>query len=118
MPPTTRTRQQTASLPTQQLAGRMPPQNIDAEVSTLGALLLDTEAILKVIDILSPADFYRPDYGLIYEAMLVLAEKRVPLDIVTVADELGRVKKLEEVGGPATLSTLVSSVATASNVQH
>lgn len=101
-----------------QVPGRMPPQNIDAEISTLGALLLDPEAIIRVADTLSPLDFYRPDLATIYEAMIVLFEKRIPPDLVTVADELARVKKLEEVGGPAALSTLVSSIATASNVQH
>lgn len=100
------------------VSGRIPPQNVDAETSTLGAILLDPESMIKVVDILSPADFYRPDYATIYEAMVVLSEKRAPIDIVTVADELARVKKLDEVGGPATLSSLVSSVATASNIHH
>jgi replicative DNA helicase len=100
------------------VAGRVPPQNVDAEVSTLGALLLDTEAIIKVVDFLSSEDFYRPEYGTIYEAMVVLFEKRIPIDIITISDELARVKKLDQVGGPAALSTLVSMVATASNVQH
>jgi len=102
----------------QQLGTRLPPQNLDAEVSTLGALMLDPEAIMKVVDILNPEDFYRPEHAAIYEAMVVLFEKRVPIDLVTVADELGRVKRLEESGGPAMLSSLVSKVATASNVQY
>ena len=105
-------------LPTPVSLGRMMPQNVDAEVSTLGALLLDTDAIIKVVDFLSSQDFYRPEYGLIYEAMTVLFEKRVPIDLVTVSDELNRIKKLEEVGGQAALSSLVSAVATASNVQY
>jgi replicative DNA helicase len=96
----------------------MPPQNLDAEVSTLGSLLLDPEAMMRVADILVPDDFYRPEHQNIYDAMLVLSEKRVPIDLVTVADELDRVKKLDEVGGRAMLSSLVSSVATSSNVQH
>ena len=100
------------------LGGRIPPQNLEAEISTLGALLLDPEAIMKVADSLSPEDFYRPDNQAIYEAMIVLFEKRVPIDLVTVADELSRVKRLESSGGPAKLSSLVSSVATATNVQH
>ncbi|MEI6478274.1 MAG: replicative DNA helicase [bacterium] len=110
--------QEAPSLTPHQVAGRMPPQNIDAEVSTIGALLLDVEAMLKVIDILSAVDFYRPDHAAIYEAMVVLSEKRVPIDLVTVADELARVKKLDQIGGPAKLSSLVSSVASATNVQH
>ena len=100
------------------VAGRMPPQNLDAEVSVLGALLVDAEAIIKVIDILAPEDFYRPDYGTIYEAMVALNEKRIPLDLVTVADELGKSKRLEGVGGAATLSSLVAKVATATNIAY
>ncbi|HSI21012.1 MAG TPA: replicative DNA helicase [Verrucomicrobiae bacterium] len=100
------------------IIGRMPPQNLDAEISTLGALLLDTEAIMKVVDLLTPEDFYRPDHGQIYAAMQSLFEKRTPMDLVTVAGELERNKKLDEVGGMAKLSSLVSSVATAANIVH
>lgn len=100
------------------ILGRIPPQNLDAEVSTLGALLLDSEAIMKVADTLSPVDFYRPEHAAIYEAMLVLFEKRIPIDLVTVSEELTNVKKLDEVGGAAKLSSLVSSVATATNISH
>lgn len=96
----------------------MPPQNIDAEISTLGALLLDTDAIMKVADVLKPDDFYRPDHGQIYEHMLGLFEKRTPIDLVTVAGELERTKQLDHIGGMAKLSSLVSSVATAANVAH
>lgn len=105
-------------VPLPSFGGRMPPQNVDAEISVLGALMLDPEAIIRVVDLISPEDFYRTEYGAIYDAMVVLFEKRVPIDLVTVADELGRVKKLDQVGGPAALSTLVSAVATATNVQH
>ncbi|MBU6389716.1 replicative DNA helicase [Patescibacteria group bacterium] len=114
----TQTTERKRPAPAQPVSGRMPPQNIDAEVSTLGALLLDVEAIMKVVDFLSPEDFYRPDYGQIYEAMVMLSEKRMPIDLVTTADELARMKKLDEIGGKAALSSLVSAVATASNVQH
>lgn len=102
----------------QPIAGRVPPQNIDAELSTLGALLLDSEAIMKVADVLRAEDFYRPDHGLIYQAMVTLFEKRTPLDLVTVAGELERTKQLDTVGGMAKLSSLVSSVATAANIAH
>ncbi len=100
------------------LGSRVPPQNLDAEISTLGAVLLDTEAITKIADIIQPGDFYRPDHGLVFAAMLALFEKRTPLDLVTVAGELERTKKLDEVGGMAKLSSLVSSVATAANISY
>ena len=102
----------------EQVAGRMPPQNLDAEISVLGALLLDSESITKVVDTLAPEDFYRPDYGTIYEAMVALNEKRIPIDLVTVSDELAKNKRLEGVGGAATLSSLVARVATATNIQY
>jgi replicative DNA helicase len=100
------------------VAGRIPPHNLEAEISTLGALLLDQEAIMKVIDIIQPEDFYRTEHGTIYGAMQTLSEKRIPIDLVTVADELQRMNQLDEVGGLAKLSSLVSAVATATNVQH
>jgi replicative DNA helicase len=97
---------------------RIPPQNIDAEISCLGALLLDQEAYIKIADIVMSEDFYRPEHAMIFAAMNVLFEKRAPIDLVTVADELARVKKLDEAGGPAKLSSLVSAVSTAANVAH
>lgn len=98
--------------------GRVPPQNLDAEESCLGALLLDTEAVLRVADALNPDDFYRPEHSAIYASMLALFEKRTPIDLVTVRDELASRKQLEMVGGPAKLSALVSGVSTASNISY
>jgi replicative DNA helicase len=115
----TRIEVQEVSVPASQaVSGRMPPQNLDAEISTLGALLLDTDAIMKVADVLHPEDFYRPDHGQIYTAMVGLFEKRTPIDLVTVAGELERTKALDDIGGMAKLSSLVSSVATAANIAH
>jgi replicative DNA helicase len=115
----TRIEVQEVSVPASQaISGRMPPQNLDAEISTLGALLLDTDAIMKVADVLHPEDFYRPDHGQIYTAMVGLFEKRTPIDLVTVAGELERTKALDDIGGMAKLSSLVSSVATAANIAH
>jgi replicative DNA helicase len=104
--------------PVQVTGGRVPPQNIDAEISTLGALLIDGDAIMRIADLLRPDDFYRPDHGQIFAAALALFEKRTPIDMVTVSGELERLKQLEDVGGMAKLSALVSSVATAANVEH
>jgi replicative DNA helicase len=123
MPPTSRKRASEApelemTPITQVIAGRVPPQNLDAEVSILGSLLIDPDAILKVADTLQPEDFYRPEHARIYEVMVTLFERRTPIDLVTVSDELTSRKKIEEVGGPAKLSSLVSSVATATNIVH
>lgn len=112
-------REQSQSVPAAPvLAGRVPPQNLDAEVSTLGSLLLDPEAILKIADTLRPEDFYLPEHQMIYEAMLALFEKRTPIDLLTVSEELTNQKRLDIAGGPAKLSSLVSAVASATNVQY
>ena len=64
---------------------RMPPQNPEAERSVLGAILLDKDAIIKVIDILIADDFYESRHSIIFEAMLKLFDKRMPVDIVTLS---------------------------------
>lgn len=97
---------------------RMPPQNIEAEMSALGSLMLDKEAIYKVADFLQPKDFYKPAHQDIYEAMLDLMAKREPIDIVSVTNRLSERGKLEEVGSSSYLASLVNSVPTASHVAH
>ncbi len=97
---------------------KLPPQNIDAEESLLGSLLIDKEAIVKVAEILSPADFYRSEtHGKIYAAILELFEKREPVDLVTVTDKLRQNNSLDLVGGSAYLTTLVNSVPTSAHVE-
>lgn len=95
---------------------KIPPQNIDAEQSVLGALLLDKDAIIKVADILSTADFYRPEHATIYQTMLALFEKRTPIDLITLSNALEKEKNLKEVGGAAYLTQLVNAVPTAAHV--
>jgi len=95
---------------------KIPPQNIEAEQSVLGSLLLDKEALIKVADFLKSDDFYRDDHKVIYEAILKLYEKRKPIDVLTLTDILEKEKKLKSVGGASYLTTLVNSVPTAANV--
>jgi len=97
---------------------RLPPQNIEAEQSVLGSLLLDREAIIKIAPFLQPEDFYREAHGQIYAAILDLHERREPADFVTLCDELERQGRLEAVGGPAYLTSLINSVPTAIHVEH
>src|SRR3990167_9343493 len=97
---------------------RMPPQNIEAEMSTLGSLMLDKDAIFKVADFLAPRDFYKPTHGDIYDAILDLVQKREPVDIVSVTNRLQEKGKLEGVGGSSYLASLVNTVPTASHVAH
>lgn len=96
----------------------MPPQNIEAEVSALGALMLDKDAIFRVMDALAPHDFYKPAHKEIYEAMLDLFSRKDPIDIVSVTGRLREKGKLEEIGGSSYLTTLVNAVPTASHVEH
>src|SRR3989338_2123224 len=95
---------------------RLPPQNLEAEVSTLGALLIDKDAIIKVADFLVPNDFYKDTHAIIYEAMRDLYDTRMPIDILSLSSRLQEKGQLEAVGGHAYLSELASAVPTASNV--
>ncbi|MDO8560637.1 MAG: replicative DNA helicase [bacterium] len=97
---------------------RIPPQNIDAEMSVLGALMLDKEAIFRILGLLQPVDFYKPTHQLIYKAMLDLAEKSEPIDVVSVKSRLKETKELETVGGMTYLTSLVNTVPTSSSVNH
>ena len=102
--------------------GALPPQNLDAEASVLGAILLEEQALDKVlIDIrLRPDDFYRGRHGLVFAAMLRLKEKPEPeaVDWVTVSEELRRANELEQAGGLDYVHSLPSVVAALGNVGH
>lgn len=97
---------------------RIPPQNLDAEKSILGASLLDKNALIKIIDIVTSSDFYDENHGLIFEAMLTLFEKRRPIDIVTLTEQLESEKLLDQVGGAGYLTDLVNGTPSAANVVH
>lgn len=98
--------------------GRLPPQNIEAEQSVLGALMLDKEAIIKVADILKPDDFYRNVHSNIYYIMLELYEKNEPIDLLSLTNRLEEKKQLKEIGGSGYLTDLVNAVPTAAHVVH
>ena len=97
---------------------KLAPQAVEAEQSVLGSILIDPEAILKVADFLHAGDFYRQQHADIYDAMLALHGQREPIDLVTLADELTRREKLEPVGGPAYLASVMNAVPTAVHVEH
>lgn len=99
-------------------AARLPPQNIEAEQSVLGSLLIDPEAVLKVTPFLRPEDFYRESHGLIYRAIIDLHERRQPADFVTLCDELERRGRLEQAGGAGYLTSLINAVPTSVHVEH
>ncbi|HYI65358.1 MAG TPA: replicative DNA helicase, partial [Candidatus Limnocylindrales bacterium] len=97
---------------------KLAPQAVEAEQSVLGSILIDADAILKVGDFLKPVDFYRAQHADIYEAMLALHGQREPIDLVTLGDELRRRDKLDPVGGPGYLSSLMNTVPTAVHAEH
>lgn len=97
---------------------RIPPQNIDAEQSTLGSMLLEKDAIYKGAELLRPEDFYREAHRVIFEVVVHLANKGEPVDIITVSEELKQRGLLDKVGGPAYLTQLANFVPTAANVEY
>jgi replicative DNA helicase len=97
---------------------KMPPQNIEAEQSVLGSLLIDKDAIVKIAESLKPDHFYRDQHAEIFNAILALYEKRLPADVVTLTDELKARGKYDFVGGASYLTTLVNSVPTSAHVEY
>ncbi|MBP7811247.1 MAG: replicative DNA helicase, partial [Candidatus Moranbacteria bacterium] len=82
---------------------RVPPQNIEAEMSVLGSLMLDKDAIIQVADIVRIGDFYKDDHNRIYEAILKLYEDNEPIDVLSLANRLEETSLLEKVGGSSYL---------------
>lgn len=100
------------------MSGRVPPNNIAAEESLLGAMLLSTKAIDTASEIVSASDYYKPSHVHIHEAIMTLAVAGEPVDPVTVSDELSRHKLLDFCGGPAALITLQSSTPSTSSASR
>lgn len=98
--------------------GRQPPQDIAAEQSVLGGMLLSKDAIADVLERLRPGDFYRPAHQSVYDAILDLYGRGEPADAVTVAAELDRRGMLRRIGGAPYLHTLISTVPTAANAGY
>lgn len=97
---------------------KLPPQNLEAEQSLLGALLIDKDSIVKVAEVLSPTHFYRTEqHGKIYESILSLFENREPVDLVTVTEKLKSFNNLDMVGGQAYLTNLINTVPTSAHIE-
>ena len=100
-------------------SGRMlPPQNIEAEQAVLGTVLIQDKALLKVIDLLQPGDFYRDAHKTIYAAMMALFDKHEPHDLITVTGLLSDQNKLEDVGGAAYLASLTDIIPFTGTLVH
>ena len=94
---------------------RTPPQDMAAEQSVLGGMMLSKDAIADVVEILRGPDFYRPAHELIYDAIVDLYGRGEPADVVTISDHLTKKQELQRIGGPAYLHNLAQSVPTAAN---
>lgn len=96
---------------------KLPPSSLEAELSVLGSILIDNDAMLSVTEFLRPEHFHDLNNAKVYEAMLSLYENRTPIDMVTVSERLKEFKALKKVGGKAFLSRLANEVPTSANVE-
>jgi len=97
---------------------RLPPQNLDAEQSILGGILLDNQALNSVLEVLEHRDFYSESHRKIFAAILDLSERNEPCDLITLSSMLKDKQQLDQVGGMAYLASLVDNVPSAANVAH
>jgi replicative DNA helicase len=98
--------------------GKKPPQALDLEEAVLGAIMLEKDAIISVMDILMPESFYKDAHQKIYRAILDLSQNMQPIDILTVTEELRKREELETIGGPVYITQLTSKVATAAHIEY
>lgn len=97
---------------------KLQPHNVEAEEAVLGSLLIDPDAVLQIATFLQPSDFYLERHSWIYEAICILHERRQPPDLVTLSDELERRKQLDEIGGPAYLTSLINATPTSIHAEY
>lgn len=97
---------------------KIPPQNLEAEASVLGGILLENEAINRVLETLTPEDFYRESHRKIFRAMVELSDRNEPVDIITLSELLKARGDLEAAGGAAYLASLNDAVPTAANISY
>lgn len=100
------------------IEGRIPPQNVEAEQSVLGAMLLDNDIISSVTAHITAKDFYRKDHAVIYETMIEMYNDSITIDIITLSEKLSAAGKLEQVGGTVYLSDLADHVPTTVNAER
>jgi replicative DNA helicase len=97
---------------------KLPPQNLEAEQSVLGGILIENEAINRVTEILDPDDFYRDAHRKIFNALINLSERDEPADLITLTNELRKIDQLDSIGGASYLASLIDSVPTAANIEY
>jgi replicative DNA helicase len=97
---------------------KVPPQNIEAEQSILGGILIENEALHKVMEILNVDDFYRDAHQRIFNAIVDLSERGEPADLITLMNELRKLNQLDSIGGASYLASLSDLVPTAANIEY
>ena len=97
---------------------KLPPQNVEAEQSVLGGILIENGAIHKVMETLTPEDFYREAHRRIYDTLIDLSERDEPADLITLTNELRKKDLLDAVGGASYVTSLIDSVVTAANIEY
>ncbi|MFN7162841.1 MAG: DnaB-like helicase N-terminal domain-containing protein, partial [Fimbriimonadales bacterium] len=99
-------------------AGTIQPHSTEAEMSVLGSVMLDRDALEKVAELLQVDDFYHPAHRVVCEVVYSLYERNIAVDLLTVQEELRRRGQLEEVGGLPALVNIIESVPTAANAEY
>src|SRR4030042_6057724 len=94
---------------------KIPPQNIEAEQSILGGILIENEAINKVMELLTPNDFYRDAHRKIFSTLIDLSERDEPADLITLTNELRKKDQLDSIGGASYVPSLIDTIHTATN---
>ncbi len=97
---------------------RLPPQNVEAEQSVLGSILLDNNALLRVLENVTPEDFYKREHRIIFSAMLELFQRGQPIDLITVSDLLSQREEIEAIGGTEYLMELTETVPSSAHAPH
>jgi len=97
---------------------KLPPQNIEAEQSIIGAILIDNEALPKALEVIGIDDFYKTSHRKIFRSMVELFDRNEPIDLITLTDYMKRKDELDAVGGVSYLSSLVNMVPTAANIKY
>jgi replicative DNA helicase len=97
---------------------KLPPQNIEAEQSVLGGVLIENETIHRVLELLTPDDFYREAHHRIFDALVNLSERDEPADLITLTNDLRKNGLLDSVGGASYITSLIDAVPTAANIEY
>jgi replicative DNA helicase len=97
--------------------GKIPPQALDLEDAVLGAIMVEKDAVISILDVLKPESFYKETHQTIFKTIIELSTRLEPIDLLTVSEELRRKNQLEEIGGPVYLAQLTSKVGSAAHLE-